>query len=51
MNKIKNNKENFQDDELSHEIFLTTRQKNKIRNAFTNNKSTNVKLSKVQLSK
>ena len=31
---------NFQDEELPHESFVTTRQKNKIRNAFVNNIST-----------
>ena len=45
------NKKNFEDEELSHELFLTTRQTTKIRNAFTNNTSTNIKLSKVQISK
>ena len=37
-------KKNFQDEELSHELFLTTRQKAKIRNAFANNMSTDIKL-------
>ena len=31
---------NFQDEELPHESFATTRQKTKIRNAFVNNIST-----------
>ena len=31
---LKITKKNFQDEELSHEILLTTRQKTKIRNAF-----------------
>ena len=44
-------KENFDEEELSHELFLTRRQKNKIRNAFANNISTNTKLSKAQISK
>ena len=44
-------KKNFQDEELPHELFLTTRQKIKIRNAFANNISTNTKLCKAQLSK
>ena len=36
---------------MSHELFLTTRQKSKIRNAFDNNLLTDIKLGKVQLSK
>ena len=43
-------KKNIQDGELSHELFLTTRQKTKIRNAFANTKSTDIKLSKAQIS-
>ena len=35
-NKIRSIK-NFQDDELPYELFLTTRQKTKIKNAFANN--------------
>ena len=41
----------FQDKELPHELFLTTRQKAKVRNAFANNISTDIKISKAQLSK
>ena len=33
--------------DLPHEIFLTTRQKTKLRNPFNNNVSTDIKLSKV----
>ena len=40
------NKENIEDEELLHELFLTIRQKTKIRNAFANNMSTNIKLSR-----
>ena len=36
---------------LSHELLLTTRQKTKVRNAFNNNTSTDLKLSKAQISK
>ena len=36
---------------MSHELFLIARQKTKIRNAFANNISTNIKHSKAQLSK
>ena len=39
------NKKNFEDDELPHDIFLT-RQTTKIRNAFANNVSTDITLSK-----
>ena len=45
------NKKNFQDEELPHELFLTTRQITKIRNAFVNNMATDNKLSKAQISK
>ena len=34
-----------------HELLLTTRQKTKIRNAFNNNMSTDLKLSKTQINK
>ena len=34
------NNKNFENEELSHELFLTRRQKTKIRNAFGNNTST-----------
>ena len=36
---------------LPHELLLTTRQKIKLRNAFNNNMSTDLKLSKAQISK
>ena len=39
-----------QDEELPHELFLTTRQKTKIRNASANNRSMDIKLSIAQLS-
>ena len=48
---LKITKIDFQDEELPHELFLTTRQRKKIRNAFANNMSTDTKLSKAQLSK
>ena len=44
-------KKNFEDAELLHELFLTTRQTTKIRNAFANNISTDIKPSKAQISK
>ena len=37
--------------DLPHELLLTTRQKTKLRNAFNNNMSTDLKLSKAQISK
>ena len=36
---------------MSHELLRTTRQKIKLRNAFNNNMSTDLKLSKTQISK
>ena len=36
---------------LPHELLLTTRQKIKLRNAFNNNMSTDIKLSKAQITK
>ena len=44
------NKKTFEDEELPHELFLTTRQITKIRNAFANNMSTDIKLGKAQIS-
>ena len=41
----------FNGNNLPHELLLTTRQKTKIRNAFSNNTSTDIKLSKAQISK
>ena len=44
-------KKGFQDKELPHEIFLTTRPTTKVRNAFANNISADIKFSKAQRSK
>ena len=44
------NKKKFVDEELPHELFLTTRQTTKIRNSFANKMSTDIKLSKAQIS-
>ena len=41
----------FNGNDLSHELLLTTRQKTKLRNTFNNNMSTDLKLSKSQISK
>ena len=45
------NNKNFDDEELPHELFLTTRQTTNIRHAFANNISTGIKPSKTQISK
>ena len=45
------NKKNFKNEELPHELFLTTRQIIKLRNAFANNMSIDIKLSKAQIYK
>ena len=45
------NKENFEDEELPHELSLSTRQTTKVRNAFANNMSIDLKLSKAEISK
>ena len=37
---------NFYGNDLSHDLLLTTRQRTKLRNAFNNNMSTDLKLSK-----
>ena len=41
----------FNANDLPHELLLTTRQKTKIRNELDNNMSTDLKLSKAQISK
>ena len=41
----------FNGNDLPHELLLTTRQKTKLRNALNNNISTDLKLSKAQISK
>ena len=45
------NKKNFEDEKLLHELFITARQTTKLRNAFANNVSTDIKLSKAQISR
>ena len=44
------NKKNIEEEELPHELFLTTRQTTKIRNGFANNIAV-IKLSKAHISK
>ena len=41
----------FDGNDLPHQLLLTTRQKTKLRNAFNNNMSTDLKLSKAQIFK
>ena len=41
----------FNGNNLPHELLLTTRQKTQLRNVFNNNMSTDLKLSKAQISK
>ena len=45
------NKKNFEDEEVPHELFLITRNATKIRNAFANIMSIDMKLIKTQISK
>ena len=40
----------FNGNNLPHKLLLTTRQKTKVRNALNNNMSTDLKLSKAQIS-
>ena len=42
---------NFNKNEVSHELLLTTRQNTKLRNALNNNSATDIKLSKAQIKK
>ena len=44
-------KKQVQNENLSHELFLTTRKKTIIRNSFAKNMSTDITFSKAQLSK
>ena len=48
---LKINLKMFNGNNLPNELLLTTRQKTKIRNAFNNNMSTAIKLSKAQITK
>ena len=41
----------FNGNDLPHEFLLTTKQKTKLRKSFNNNMSTDLKLSKAQISK
>ena len=48
---IRTNLKMFDTNDLPHELLLTTRQKTKLRNAFNNNTSADIKLSKAQINK
>ena len=48
---LKLDKKLLEDEELPHELFLTRRQTTKIKNTFANKISTDIKLSKAQISK
>ena len=48
---LKMNARMFNGKNLPHELLLTTRQTTKLRNAIENNMSTDIKLSKAQISK
>ena len=48
---LRTSKKSFLDEEFPLELFLATRKKAKIKHAFAKNMSTNLKLSKAQLSK
>ena len=48
---LRMNTKMFEGNNLSPELLLRTRQKKKLRNAFENNMSTDIKLSKTQISK
>ena len=40
----------FEDEEIPHKLFLTTKKTSKVRNAFANNMSTDIKPSKTYIS-
>ena len=48
---LRSNKKNIEDEELPHELFVTTRQIIRICNAISNNTSTDIKLSKDEILK
>ena len=48
---LRTNFEMLDGNDLPHELLLTTRQKTKLRNAFNNNISTDLRISKAQISK
>ena len=48
---LRMNKKMFDENDLPHKLLITTRQKTKLRNAFNNNSSADIKLSKTQIPK
>ena len=44
-------KKNFEDEEMQHELFLRTRQTTKTGHSFANDMSSDIKLSKAQITK
>ena len=48
---LRTNLKMFHGNDSPHELLLTTRQKTKLRNAFNNNTSADIKLSKAQINK
>ena len=48
---LRKTQKSLEDEEFLHELFLTTRQRTKIKNAFANNMPTDIKLSKTQIYK
>ena len=48
---LRTNLKMFDTNDLPHELLLTTRQKTKLRNAFNNNTSADIKFSKAQINK
>ena len=48
---LRTNLKMFDTNDLPHELLLTTRQKTKLRNAFNNNTSAGINLSKAQINK
>ena len=51
MSNLENEYQSFNGNNLPHQLFLTARQKTKLKNAFENNMPTAIKLSRAQLSK
>ena len=49
--KLRLNMKKFEDEEIPHKLFLTTKKTAKVRNAFANNMSTDIKPSKTYISK
>ena len=48
--KLRLNMKKFEDEEIPHKLFLTTKKTTKVRNAFANNMSTDIKPSQTYIS-